>query len=189
VSHAITEWQLNEVTSGTGAAGWHCIVFQVSRFTSVTDGSFVETDSIGESLDYSDKGMNKAMTQATKYALVRTFCIGTADEHDADRETPEAQPSAAGSAQRMRGGGRDASAPPLPSDGALTPAKLKKLYAVALESAGGDQKIARQAINAALADEGGGATSEKRLHYGRFDAVLESVHNHGAALTAQEVGA
>lgn len=40
---------------------------------------------VGLGRDNSDKGMNKAMTQAFKYALLQTFCIGDrADEPDAE---------------------------------------------------------------------------------------------------------
>lgn len=56
-------------------------------FTSLEDGSTVEAVTEGEGSDYGDKGSNKAMSAAFKYALVQTLCI--ADFDDSDAESPE----------------------------------------------------------------------------------------------------
>lgn len=53
-----------------------------------TDGSFVETDAVGEGQDMGDKATNKAMSIAYKYALFQLFCIPTMSI-DPDGETPE----------------------------------------------------------------------------------------------------
>lgn len=61
-------------------------------FTSLEDGSTVLAVTEGEGSDYGDKGSNKAMSAALKYALVQTFCIADFDDSDAD--SPEMHPTA-----------------------------------------------------------------------------------------------
>ena len=53
------------------------------------DGSEVVTTNVGEAMDTADKGMNKTMSCALKYALMQMFLIPTKDIEDADRTTPE----------------------------------------------------------------------------------------------------
>ena len=53
------------------------------------DGSEVVTVNVGEAMDTADKGMNKTMSCALKYALMQMFLIPTKDIEDADRVTPE----------------------------------------------------------------------------------------------------
>lgn len=52
------------------------------------DGSEVTTTNVGEAMDSGDKGMNKAMSAALKYALLHMFLIPTAEEKDPDASTP-----------------------------------------------------------------------------------------------------
>lgn len=52
------------------------------------DGSEVVTTNQGEAFDTGDKGMNKAMSAALKYALLQMFLIPTAEEKDPDATTP-----------------------------------------------------------------------------------------------------
>lgn len=59
------------------------------RFTFIAeDGSSVEAVTVGEAMDSGDKGMNKAMSIALKYALMQTLLIPTKEDKDPDRETP-----------------------------------------------------------------------------------------------------
>lgn len=58
------------------------------------DGSEVVTTNVGEAMDSADKGMNKTMSCALKYALMQMFLIPTKDMpkddiEDADSITPE----------------------------------------------------------------------------------------------------
>lgn len=53
-----------------------------------TDGSEVSTTTIGEAMDSGDKGMNKAMSIALKYALMQMLLIPTQEDKDPDRTTP-----------------------------------------------------------------------------------------------------
>ena len=65
------------------------------RYTfSAPDGSSVTTDAIGEGKDSADKGANKAMSAALKYALCHALLIPTEDRSDpewdrVDRATPD----------------------------------------------------------------------------------------------------
>lgn len=54
-----------------------------------SDGSEVKISNVGEAMDSGDKGMNKAMSIALKYALMQMFLIPTEDIEDADSHTPE----------------------------------------------------------------------------------------------------
>ena len=53
------------------------------------DGSHIETVIIGEGLDTGDKGTNKCMAIAYKYACFQVFCIPTEEMVDPDAERPE----------------------------------------------------------------------------------------------------
>lgn len=55
---------------------YHAVLTVKFRFNSV-DGSFVEAQTVGEGIDYSDKALNKAMSGAFKYACFQVFAIPT----------------------------------------------------------------------------------------------------------------
>lgn len=52
-------------------------------FTSCLDGSVHKVIVYGESFDYSDKGIAKALSMAFKYACFQVFCIPVCDDPDA----------------------------------------------------------------------------------------------------------
>jgi len=54
-----------------------------------SDGSSVEAVVIGEGMDSGDKGANKGMAIAHKYALLQTLCIPTEDMIDPDSEVQD----------------------------------------------------------------------------------------------------
>ncbi len=60
------------------------------RFTAI-DGSSIETETMGQAMDSSDKASNKAMSMAHKAAILQIFMIPTVDIEDADATTPEPQ--------------------------------------------------------------------------------------------------
>lgn len=53
------------------------------------DSSEVCTVNVGEAMDSGDKGMNKAMSSALKYALMQMLLIPTKENKDPDATTPE----------------------------------------------------------------------------------------------------
>jgi hypothetical protein len=66
----------------------HLSIFKIKYTFYADDGSFVEAVTVGEASDSGDKGSNKAMSIAFKYALFQTFCIPTEEMPDPDAETP-----------------------------------------------------------------------------------------------------
>lgn len=58
------------------------------QFTSLADGSEVEFQSLGESIDTSDKATGKAMTMALKSALDQAFMLAAEDIEDPDQTRP-----------------------------------------------------------------------------------------------------
>jgi hypothetical protein len=60
------------------------------RFTTI-DGSLIETETMGQAMDSSDKSSNKAMSMAHKTAILQIFMIPTVDIEDADSTSPEPQ--------------------------------------------------------------------------------------------------
>lgn len=67
-----------------------------------SDGSFIEARVLGEGMDSGDKGANKAMAIAHKYALLQVLCIPTEDMPDPDSETPTMKDSDLGQRQSTR---------------------------------------------------------------------------------------
>lgn len=59
------------------------------------DGSHVTTKVVGEAMDSGDKGMNKAMSIALKYALFQIFTIPTKEDKDPDATSYEIVPQTA----------------------------------------------------------------------------------------------
>lgn len=87
VSYEVTERQArNGVLLYTRATIRH-------HFTA-SDGSSVTTLVVGEAMDSGDKGMNKAMSIALKYALFQLFTIPTDEDKDPDATTHELVPQA-----------------------------------------------------------------------------------------------
>ncbi|MCM1533015.1 MAG: ERF family protein [Ruminococcus flavefaciens] len=63
-------------------------------FYSSVDGSSISATVIGEGMDSSDKGSNKAMSVAFKYACFQVFCIPTEEMVDPDSEAlPPSKPT------------------------------------------------------------------------------------------------
>lgn len=87
VSYDVSERQVrNGVVLFTRATIRH-------HFTT-SDGSSVTTTVVGEAMDSGDKGMNKTMSIALKYALFQLFTIPTKEEKDPEAKSYElAQPA------------------------------------------------------------------------------------------------
>lgn len=85
-----------EVTSSRGTPGYRILIESTWTFSvhvDRQDGRFPEHSSVtaqtlGEAIDYSDKGVNKAQTQSFKNALAQVLAIPTG-EPDPDHENPE----------------------------------------------------------------------------------------------------
>ena len=82
------------------------------RFTAI-DGSFIETETMGQAMDSSDKASNKAMSMAHKAAILQIFMIPTLDIEEADATSPE--PHSHGYQQQQNSEPRNANPAPAPA--------------------------------------------------------------------------
>jgi len=64
-------------------------VYKIKYTFYTDDGSSVSATTIGEAMDSGDKGSNKAMAIAFKYACFQVFCIPTEEMADPDADSPE----------------------------------------------------------------------------------------------------
>jgi hypothetical protein len=74
-----------------GGAMFHMIVKIRHRFHA-SDGSFIDTVTLGEAMDTGDKTSNKVMSVAMKYALIEAFCIPTESDDDTENHSPDVAP-------------------------------------------------------------------------------------------------
>lgn len=86
VAPEVENFEREERTSKNGGL----IIYTIAtiKFTFYAeDGSNIVVKVVGEAMDSGDKGMNKAMSIAYKYALFQVFCIPTEDDPDKDSYT------------------------------------------------------------------------------------------------------
>lgn len=85
----VLERASEERVSQKGGAVFYVTVKAEFDFVAAEDGSKHTVCAYGEAMDRGDKGTNKAMTAAYKYAMFEAFCIPTEGADDADRESHE----------------------------------------------------------------------------------------------------
>lgn len=85
----VLERTSEERISKDGKAVFYITVAVEFDFVSADDGSKHTIRAYGEAMDRGDKGTNKAMTAAYKYACFEAFCIPVVGQEDADAETHE----------------------------------------------------------------------------------------------------
>jgi hypothetical protein len=89
-----------ERTSKQGGALFYITVSAEFDFVSAVDGSKHTVGPMyGEAMDSGDKGTNKAMSAAYKYAAFQAFCIPTEGDNDSENQTHEVKPQG----QRQQG--------------------------------------------------------------------------------------
>lgn len=81
--------ELIERKAKSGGALFYTVLEAEFDFVSADDGSCHTVRTFGEAMDSGDKGTNKAMSAAYKYAAFMTFAIPTEGEPDAGGETHE----------------------------------------------------------------------------------------------------
>ncbi len=81
--------QCEERQSKSGGALFYITVEAEFDFVSAEDGSTHTVRTFGEAMDSGDKGTNKAMSAAYKYAAFQAFAIPTEGDNDADARTHE----------------------------------------------------------------------------------------------------
>jgi hypothetical protein len=85
----VLERTSEERVSQKGGAVFYVTVKAEFDFVAAEDGSKHTVCAYGEAMDRGDKGTNKAMTAAYKYAMFEAFCIPTEGADDADKESHE----------------------------------------------------------------------------------------------------
>lgn len=71
--------------------GYAAVVLNTYRLTA-RDGSWIETQGLGEGADTFDKAVSKANTMAQKVMLGQTFCLATEDDPDEENPDTGSQP-------------------------------------------------------------------------------------------------
>lgn len=84
----VVDHQMTERETQRGGTMFHHFTRVRFHFAAAADGSRVTVEMCGEAADAGDKGLNKTMSMALKYALFQVFMIPTQDQ-DADAESPE----------------------------------------------------------------------------------------------------
>ena len=82
----IVKHEMHEIETARGTKGYHHLS-RVAFHLTASDGSRCTVLSLGEALDYGDKGATKTLSIALKYALLNLFLIPT-------KETAELDPDA-----------------------------------------------------------------------------------------------
>lgn len=90
----VVSYDVSEGRSTKGSVIFYTRATIRHHFTA-EDGSHVTTKVVGEAMDSGDKGMNKAMSIALKYALFQLFTIPTKEDKDPDATSYEIVPQTA----------------------------------------------------------------------------------------------
>lgn len=90
-----------ERTSKSGGAVFYTTVEAEFDFVSSEDGSMHTVRTYGEAMDSGDKGCNKSMSAAYKYAAFQAFCIPTEGDNDSENQTHEVKPQQPKPAQQQ----------------------------------------------------------------------------------------
>lgn len=84
----VLDYNVMEKVTGRGSILYYTRA-KVKYHFMAEDASEVCTINVGEAMDSGDKGMNKAMSAALKYALMQMLLIPTKENKDPDATTPE----------------------------------------------------------------------------------------------------
>lgn len=84
----VVDYNVTEKVTGRGSILYYTRA-KVKYHFMAADSSEVCTVNVGEAMDSGDKGMNKAMSAALKYALMQMLLIPTKENKDADATIPE----------------------------------------------------------------------------------------------------
>lgn len=135
---------------GEGGRLSRVVVSVTYRFTSLLDGSELEFDSHGESIDKSDKATGKAMTMALKTALTQAFMLAAEDTEDPDASRPGEE------FIDTRGPNEGRPVEPHPTQGDVTAAQqVEREYAVGDQVTVAGQTFMKHSDGPALGPSGG----------------------------------
>ena len=97
----VTSHSIREITTQKGNTLTINTVEMEFTFIDKDSGESVVAATVGEGMDSGDKGCYKAMTGATKYALLKSFQIPTGDDPEKD-DSPERGPERSTAPQQTR---------------------------------------------------------------------------------------
>lgn len=83
--------KVTEFKTQKGGVGYHHYTENRFRYYA-SDGSYIDSYTDGEAIDFGDKGTSKALAIAHKYSLLQVFCIPTEDEKDPDANSHKIPP-------------------------------------------------------------------------------------------------
>ena len=132
----------DERQSKAGGALFYITVEVEFDFVCAEDGSKHTVKTFGEAMDSGDKGTNKAMSAAYKYAAFQAFSIPTESDNDADSHTHEVYSNKTSMDQKTLADFLAA------IESATTADELKKVYFEAIKVAGDDQEASKKLIAA-----------------------------------------
>ncbi len=140
------------------------LVHMAMRFTNADDKSdAVSFDWWGEALDSGDKGVNKAIVAAVKYALLKNLLIPKAgDDAEADAVGDGVQPAAAPRPQRAAAPAPTTAPAPAPTDGTKAPEAPAKGSGIAEDA---ERKDAREGVYSLLKELGLDASAASIRRY------------------------
>lgn len=85
----VLDFEVKPVALGASGRQARWVLARVAYRFMHRDGSWVESEAMGEGVDSSDKAMGKALSYAHKYCLQQVFCIPTQDMDDPDASYEE----------------------------------------------------------------------------------------------------
>lgn len=103
--------QVVDRVSAKGNTLIYTVVEAEFDFVSSEDGSVHVVRTFGEAMDSGDKGCNKAMSAAYKYAAMQAFAIPTEGDNDTENQTHELAPPAPAKAPPKKAPDKPADAP------------------------------------------------------------------------------
>ena len=89
IAYDMTLLEHTTTITKTGSMQVFWLIQVLWTLTKESDGSTMRSQTLGEALDYGDKGLSKAMTNAAKNLWVHSLCIATEDLKDPDEEAPQ----------------------------------------------------------------------------------------------------
>lgn len=87
VPHRVKLLNSSSFTTKSGGTGYRILIRQTTRFYG-PKGDWLDVQTIGEGIDYSDKGSGKAMSTAHKYAFFQALCVPCEEMIDVEADNP-----------------------------------------------------------------------------------------------------
>ena len=148
---------------------WRALM-QIKHIWAHTDGSFIESITVGEGLDNGDKASNKAMAIAYKYSCFQVLCIPTEEMADPDSEIHDMRQELRVPPETLKSlGGRTSSTSQNkgqePKGNNISEAQQKRLYALC----SGRSEIGKEVIKEF------GYESSKDILIKDYDAICEKI--------------